>query len=135
MDYYKVLEVETTASIAEIKRSYQQLILRHHPDKNLESGGNIETFVQIDEAYKILRDPVSRKEYDSKRFQQATSCQMIVHDTLRRSEFLYDESNNVNYHICKCGGWYILDEDATEHEYIICCDECSLAIKVINKIS
>lgn len=81
-------------------------------------------------AYKVLKDPASRKEYDSRRF-QASRSQMIIHDTVERSEFQLDDANDVRYHICKCGGWYILDEESDEEDYIICCDECSLVIKVI----
>jgi curved DNA-binding protein CbpA len=88
--------------------------------------------VKIDEAYKTLRDPATRKEYDSKRFQQSKS-QLIIHDTVHSSDFLFDESEELHYHVCKCGGWYCLDEESQEESYIICCDECSLVIKVINK--
>lgn len=134
MDFYEILQVSQEASQDDIKKAYQQLILRHHPDKNTEQDGNLHMFLKIDEAYKVLKDPLTRKEYDSKRFQVSTSCQMIIHDTVARSDFLYDESNEVHYYVCKCGGWYILDEESSdEKEYIICCDECSLVIKVLNK--
>lgn len=33
MDYYEILNIEKNASFAEIKKSYQQLILKYHPDK------------------------------------------------------------------------------------------------------
>lgn len=57
---------------------------------------------------------------------------MIIHDTIDKASFLYDEAEQVHYHVCKCGGWYILDEESEDAEYIICCDECSLVIKVLN---
>lgn len=130
MDHYAVLQVESDASQDDIKKAYQQLILRHHPDKSESCEGNSDVFIRIDEAFKVLKDPESRKVYDSKRFQQTS--QMIIHDTVRRDEFSFDESNEVHYFTCKCGGWYILDEESEDTEYIICCDECSLVIKVIN---
>lgn len=137
MDHYETLEVNQNASQEDIKKAYQKLILRHHPDKSIHEsiGGNFEMYLRIDEAYKTLKEPATRKEYDSKRFQQSKQCQMIIHDTIHRNEFLYDEEQEVHYFVCKCGGWYILDEDSSESEYIICCDECSLVIKVLNKIS
>lgn len=95
--------------------------------------GNLETFLSIDEAYKTLKEPSTRKEYDSKRFQETAKTQLIIHDTVKSSDFLYDEENEVHYFVCKCGGWYCLDEESEEDEYIISCDECSLNIKVINK--
>lgn len=133
MDYYEILQVSADAGQDDLKKAYQQMILRHHPDKNLELAGNSDKFMKIDEAYKVLKDPATRKEYDSKRFQESTRCQMIIHDTVSKDEFLYDETNEVHYYVCKCSGWYILDEDSDDREYIICCDECSLVIKVINK--
>lgn len=130
MDYYEVLLVTDAASQEEIKRSYQQLLLKYHPDKSVNQKAD--KFVLINKAYEILKDPSSRKEYDSRRFQESTRCQMIIHDTVARTDFSYDEANKVHYYICKCGGWYIMEEAADENEYIICCDECSLVIKVIN---
>lgn len=132
MDLYNTLKVSQKATQDEIKKAYQQLILKHHPDKNREHG-NVHMFLKIDEAYKILKDPSTRKEYDSKQFQESISCHMIIHDTVERKNFLYDEANHVHYYECKCGGWYILDEESfDEKEYIICCDECSLVIKILN---
>ena len=37
-DYYVILEVQRTASLEEIKKSYHRLALRHHPDKNGNSS-------------------------------------------------------------------------------------------------
>lgn len=34
MDYYSILEVESSANEHEIKKSYRKLALRWHPDKN-----------------------------------------------------------------------------------------------------
>lgn len=133
MDFYEVLEVSHNASQEEIKKSYQELIRKHHPDKNAGDEVNLHLFLKIDEAYKVLKDPLTKKEYDSKLFQEKARCQMIIHDTVDRTEFVYDENEEVFYHVCKCGDWYILDESSLEEEYIISCDECSLNIKVLNK--
>lgn len=133
MDYYQVLSVTQESSQDDIKKAYQQLILRHHPDKSEGGDGSLTEFLKIDEAYKVLKDPAARKEYDSKLFQQSSRCQMIIHDTVDKSEFLFDAENDLHYHVCKCGGWYTLDEESEENDYIICCDECSLVIKVTNK--
>lgn len=62
MDYYKILEIQKTATDDEIKRAYRRLALQHHPDKN--KNADSETFKQIQEAYETLSDPQKRQAYD-----------------------------------------------------------------------
>jgi DnaJ-class molecular chaperone len=50
MDYYEALNISKEASQEEIKRAYQQLILRHHPDK---AEGDLNIFLKIEKAYKV----------------------------------------------------------------------------------
>ena len=61
-DYYAILEVSPTATTAEIKRSYRRLARLHHPDLNKQAQ---DTHIKrLNEAYKVLRDPVKRAAYD-----------------------------------------------------------------------
>jgi molecular chaperone DnaJ len=46
--YYDALQVESTATQAEIKKAYYLLALRYHPDKN---PGSIEAEEKVQEAY------------------------------------------------------------------------------------
>lgn len=64
-DYYKILEIPRRANDAEIKKAYHKLALQFHPDKNT-SPYAVEKFQKIDAAYKILSNPVDRKNYDSR---------------------------------------------------------------------
>jgi len=61
MDYYKVLGVEKNASDNTIKEAYKKLAKQHHPDL----GGDEEKFKQINEAYETLKNPETRREYDT----------------------------------------------------------------------
>ncbi|PBC30180.1 dnaJ homolog subfamily B member 3 isoform X3 [Apis florea] len=65
VDYYKVLEVQRTATSGDIKKAYRKLALRWHPDKNPE---NLEEankrFKEISEAYEVLSDEKKRRVYD-----------------------------------------------------------------------
>ena len=66
MDYYKILNVPETASISDIKSSYRNLAKKYHPDKNTDKEADNTEFWKINEAYNILSNPESKKEYDQK---------------------------------------------------------------------
>src|SRR5215210_6013886 len=61
--YYDILEIDQRATIADIKKSFRLLALKHHPDKN-KSKESHQKFMQIVEAYEILSDENSRRKYD-----------------------------------------------------------------------
>lgn len=65
-DLYKLLNVQKSASIAEIKRAYRNKARATHPDKQKGVDSELAAIVfrEIVEAYEILSDPSSRKHYD-----------------------------------------------------------------------
>ena len=66
-DFYKVLGVKKNASADEIRKAYRTLARTHHPDKNPDNAAAEATFKEVSEAYDVLSDPKSRKEYDEAR--------------------------------------------------------------------
>lgn len=66
IDPYKTLEVETSATPLEIKKSYKKLSLKYHPDKIQQNNSEVDTqhFPKIQFAYSILSDPAKRSRYD-----------------------------------------------------------------------
>ncbi|NXD81456.1 DNJB8 protein, partial [Halcyon senegalensis] len=65
VDYYKVLELEKSASQDDVKKSYHKLALKWHPDKNPSNKVEAENkFKAIIEAYKVLSNPQKRLLYD-----------------------------------------------------------------------
>ena len=65
LDYYAILEVSTSASTTEIKKSYRRLARLHHPDLNQDA---LDTHIKrLNEAYEVLRDPIKRAAYDTQR--------------------------------------------------------------------
>jgi curved DNA-binding protein CbpA len=71
-DPYSILGLSRTASPAEIRRSFRELALRYHPDKNKNSEESNRKFMQVVEAYKLLSDERIRREYDSSNTQDRT---------------------------------------------------------------
>ncbi|MGZ0149337.1 J domain-containing protein [Kribbella sp. WER1] len=59
-DHYEVLNVERTASAAEIKSAYRKMALKVHPDQ----GGNAALFRLVQDAWNTLSDPAKRAAYD-----------------------------------------------------------------------
>ena len=64
-NYYKILDLETShVSIDEIKIAYRQAVKKYHPDLNVGDGLAEERIKDINEAYKTLSVPASKRKYD-----------------------------------------------------------------------
>jgi DnaJ-class molecular chaperone len=61
-DYYKILGVERTASIEEIKIAYRKLVKQFHPDFN-KNPESLTYFHLITEAYRVLGNLNNRLDY------------------------------------------------------------------------
>jgi curved DNA-binding protein len=64
IDYYKLLELDKSASQADIKKAYRKLARKYHPDLNPNNKEAQLRFQQINEANEVLSDPEKRKKYD-----------------------------------------------------------------------
>jgi molecular chaperone DnaJ len=62
-DHYTVLGLTPPVGVAEIRRAYRLLALRHHPDR--AGPAATATFQRIAEAYRVLSDPHLRTTYDA----------------------------------------------------------------------
>ncbi len=64
-DYYKVLGIPPTSTQDEIRKAYRMLSKKYHPDLNPDlKVYSDEKMKELVEAYNVLNDPDSRKEYD-----------------------------------------------------------------------
>ncbi len=64
-NYYKILDLETShVSIEEIKNAYRQAAKKYHPDVNVGDSLAEEKIKDINEAYRTLSVPASKRKYD-----------------------------------------------------------------------
>lgn len=63
-DYYAALGVKPGSSAAEIKKAYRKLAQAYHPDAKPGDKQAEERFKEISQAYDVLSDAKTRKEYD-----------------------------------------------------------------------
>jgi hypothetical protein len=66
-DYYEILGANERASRRDLDRLYKQLASRRHPDK----GGTEEEMKSLNEAYRVLKNEETRREYDVERSKPA----------------------------------------------------------------
>ncbi|CBY13290.1 unnamed protein product [Oikopleura dioica] len=84
-DYYTILGVNRQASLSEIKKSYYKLARKYHPDSNQDPLAR-KVFEQVSEAYKVLRDDLSRAEYD-----QDAAWEAASHDYAEETKDKYEK--------------------------------------------
>lgn len=64
-DYYKILELENNkVTIEQIKSAYRKQAKKYHPDVNVGNKLAEEKIKDINEAYKVLSVPSSKRKYD-----------------------------------------------------------------------
>lgn len=64
IDYYKILEIQKSATEKEIKAAYRKLARKYHPDLNSNNKEAERKFKEVNEANEVLSDPEKRKKYD-----------------------------------------------------------------------
>jgi DnaJ-like protein len=66
-DYYDVLGADARTSGRDLERLYKRMASRCHPDK----GGSEEEMKSLNEAYRVLRNKQTRREYDATRIKRS----------------------------------------------------------------
>lgn len=88
MNYYDILGVEKNSDLSVIKKAYRELAKKYHPDLNQNSEHSTKKFQEISEAYNILSNETTRKQYDLK------------YDTFKKNN-TYSNKNSYSYQSTK----------------------------------
>jgi len=72
-DYYEILGVDEDVARQDLDRQYKRKAAKHHPDL----GGSEESMKSLNEAYAVLKDESSRREYDRSRQLQAARIKFV----------------------------------------------------------
>jgi diphthamide biosynthesis protein 4 len=138
---YDILESDVSDSYDVLKKSYQRLILKYHPDKldrksmTAEDISECENrFITINDAWRTLSDPVQRKSYDAVWTQRCLLQNWPIQDDVQIEDFESCDDTNGQYfeYECRCGGSYILTEAQVSFGVdLVCCDTCTLSIRIL----
>jgi len=159
-DPYAIFGVTPNCPDVELKKRYQELLLRFHPDKTLstkdrkptgsclemQSLSPEENFRLLEEAWSVLRNPDARRSFDVSKSQAEKRQPHPVGDTVKlydMEQVFEDETTPGRLtgwcHPCRCGAEYFLDVDyeavfsketLDTSHVLVCCEDCSLAISV-----
>lgn len=129
MDFYKVLQCNKNDTIDDIKKSYQNLLRNYHPDKK-EIHADADTFLLVQKAWTVLRDPIKRKQYDAElTCQENLECLVYAH--LNLMDLQHNKDMDSFEYSCRCGGTYsVLASQLKENNIMVGCDECSFCIEI-----
>ncbi len=96
-DYYKILGLETNkVTIDTIKAAYRKQAKKYHPDVNIGKKNNEEIFKDINEAYKILSTPASKRKYDRMWNHHIGRKNATYNENIRSQESLFNMFFGIN---------------------------------------
>jgi DnaJ-class molecular chaperone len=97
MDLYDILEINPNATENEIKKAYLHLVKLYHPDKN-KSINAAEHFQQIQTAYEILINPITREEYNKMTPTKQLNFMDMLNKIIKENIDVFD-LDDINYFI------------------------------------
>ncbi|XP_028815213.1 dnaJ homolog subfamily C member 24 isoform X2 [Denticeps clupeoides] len=136
VDWYSVLGASPSDDLLELKQKYQRLVLMYHPDKQdldtveEEAGRHLQQFIIVDQAWKILSNEETRREYDLQ-LREELKQSWPVDAQVSLEDMNWNSDSRLYTYNCRCGGDFIIgEEEAEDEDAVVCCDTCSLSIEV-----
>ncbi|KAJ8940223.1 hypothetical protein NQ314_010786 [Rhamnusium bicolor] len=127
-NYYTILGCSERASLKELKQNYQDLIKKHHPDKQVGTSLS-DQFILIDKAFKTLKDEKLRKEYDASLLESSFKEDYLIYAEISKNDLSFNDEGAA-YFSCRCGDSFRIDQHFLEQECIIECAECTNCILI-----
>ncbi len=93
-DYYKILGLEDNrVSENDIKIAFRDQAKKYHPDVNVGNKNNEERFKDINEAYRVLSNPMSKRKYDRQwnRVVGRSRAKIRYEDSPRSSDSIFSD--------------------------------------------
>uniref|UniRef100_A0A452SL25 DnaJ homolog subfamily C member 24 n=1 Tax=Ursus americanus TaxID=9643 RepID=A0A452SL25_URSAM len=142
LDFHFVLELPVKTDWSEAFSTLNDififLLTIYHPDKQSADvpAGTVEEciqkFIEIDQAWKILGNEETKREYDLQRHEDDLRNTGPVDAQVYLEEMYWNEEDHSFSLSCRCGGKYSVSKDEAEEVTLISCDTCSLIIELLH---
>lgn len=125
-DYYALLSVSTSATVAELKEAYRRVLLISHPDKHASKHSSDSVDIDLlKRAFLTLSTPDLRKAYDLMRAGDTQRTGPRPAQVISLEDFDEDSDSRWTYP-CRCGGAYVITQDMLEAgQHLVGCASCS----------
>ncbi|KAI9291234.1 hypothetical protein K502DRAFT_326398 [Neoconidiobolus thromboides FSU 785] len=139
MNHYEVLNINETEFNKQILRKrYQELVLKHHPDKQKQRGEKEDQkiFEKIQKAYFILSNEELKHVYDLGLNERRLSQPGVIDQIVEIDDFTEEEEGIYTFP-CRCGEYYLIEDiEGVKKELevglsvLINCVSCSLLVDI-----
>ncbi|XP_064282080.1 dnaJ homolog subfamily C member 24 isoform X1 [Passer domesticus] len=109
----------------------------YHPDKQeadvaaAEAEERVQRFMEIHQAWKILGNEETKKEYDLQQREDNLTKEWPLHEQIYLEDMSWNEDEQLYTLSCRCGGNYSVSKSETQDVSLVCCDTCSLVIEIL----
>jgi len=116
-DYYRILEIRSSATQAEIKRAFRKLAHQFHPDKNKHDPSATAQFAEIKEAYEVLTNPAKKEYYLQQRWYNQSIGKRKTQDIITPVAVL-KQALELERYVSKLDVFRMDNDEATNEEII-----------------